>query len=386
MKVIIQEMKKVVRPLHVALCLAVLLLLSLGVPKNYIQAKQLLDTEEYPDKFTLYDNYSVDILFHDFLIEEYGNQLAVDDLNKMIHQRTELLEQIDAAARNDEVLLRTGTLFNKESAEFYTVVEPMGNTGSAISDQDQIYQWSCVNGQMQLDGTDYPIGFLKKMDNVISILRSGETYQVLPSDVFRVMRKNIATLIGFVAASWIVVIPYGVAETKSGTQMLAASTRQGRKGYVKKVAAALLVCVLLVGAGVMITALLFSTQGADRYYGSYVVSALQNMNLFIAGDNQMKLTELYALLLGMTVVVGISGAIIIINISLQFRHAVSAIACSLPVMLAFAVWYIFYTQIALDFGSTAISVNSGFIWVCVMAILACVFSAGFVLWKYKKNY
>mgnify|MGYP003291246164 CR=1 FL=1 len=386
MKVIIQEMKKVVRPLHVALCLTVLLLLSLGVPKNYIQAKQLLDTEEYPDKFTLYDDYSVDILFHDFLIEEYGNQLTVDDLNEMIYQRAELLEQIDTAARNDEVLLRTGTLFNKESAEFYSVVEPMGNTESAISDQDQIYQWSCINGQMQLDGTDYPIGFLKKMDNVISTLQSGETYQVLPSDIFLVMRKNIDTFIGFVVASWILVIPYGVAETKSGTQMLAVSTRQGRKGYVKKMAAASLICVLLVGAGVIITTLLFSTQGADRYYESHVVSALQSMNLSIAADSQMKLIELYVLLLGMTAVVGVSSALIITNISLQFRHAVSAIACSLPVMLAFAVWYIVYTKIALDFGSSVISVNGGVIWVCIMVLIACVFSAGFILWKYKKNY
>lgn len=386
MKIIFLEMKKIIRPLPLILCLVLLVLTSFGVLRNEVQAEQLLNTEKYPDQFTLYDHYSVDILFHDFLLAEYGNCVSTDHLDDLLHQRTEWLEQIDSAAQKDEVLLRTGTMFDKESAEFYGTVDPMGDAGSAISEQDQIYVWSCINGQMRLDGTDCPIGFLKKMDAVILTLRSGKQYEVLPSDIFPVMAKNISMIIGFVIAAWIFVIPYGVTEARSGTQTLAFTTKQGRRSYTKKMVAVSFICALIIGAGVLVVASSFSLLGADRYYGSHVTSALQNMNLTIASDDSISFAEMYGLLLGMTALLGLLGAIIITHISLQFKHAVSAIACSLPVILAFSVWCIAYIQIALDFGSIAISFSSGCLWVCICALIACVFSTGCILLKYKQNY
>ncbi len=386
MRVIFQEMKKIIRPLPLALCLVLLVWISFGVLRNYTQAEQLLSTERYPDQFTIYDNYSVDILFHDFLLAEYGNSVSTDHLDELLHQRAEWLEQIDAAAQKDEVLSRTDTFFSKESSEFYSTVDPAGNAGTAISEQDQIYVWSCINGQMQLDGTDCPIGFLKKMDAVILTLQSGKPYQVLPSDIFPVMRKNINIIIGFVVASWVFVIPYGVAEARSDTQMLAFTTKQGRKSYIKKTASVSFLCVLIIGTGVLIAASLFSLLGADRYYGSHAASALQQMNLSVAGDDQISFVKMYALLLGMTALLGLSGAIIMTHISLQFQHAVSAIACSLPVILAFSAWCITYIQLALDFGSMDIPFRSGCAWACMGALIACAISAGFILWKYKRNY
>lgn len=386
MKLIVQEMKKVIRPLPVALCLIALALLTLSVPKNYNQAKKQLDTREYPDKFTLYDDYSVDILFHDFLLEEFGNQVIKDDLDEIILLRSELLEQVAAAAQNDEVLMKTGTLFNKETAEFYSSIEPMGNSDSTTSEQDQIYVWSCINGQMKLDGTDYPIGFLSKLENVILTLQSGETYHVLPCDIFPLMRKNISIVIGFVIASWILVIPYGVSEARSGTQILAFSTRQGRRSYITKILATSLICLVIIGVGVLLTASIFTAMGADRYYESNVESAIQSMNLTIDSDNHMKVVELYAIMLGMAALVGLSGSIIITHLSLQFTHAISAIASSLPVILAFAAWCIAYTQLALDFGSTSISFSAGCVLASMIILSACIISAGFILQKYKQNY
>lgn len=386
MKLIVQEMKKIIRPLPIAMCLIILILLTLSVPKNLNQAKKLLDTDEYPEKFTLYDDYSVDILFHDFLLERYGNQVTTGELDEIIHLRSELLEQIDVATQKDEILLRTGTLFNRESAQFYSSVEPMGDTDSAMAEQDQIYVWSCINGQMKLDGTDYPIGYLSKLENVILTLQSGETYHVLPCDVFSLMRKNISIVIGFVVAAWILVIPYGVAEAKSGTQLLAFSTKKGRFSYIKKIIAASLICLLIIGVGVVLTASLYYNSGAYRYYESDVGSAIQSMNLAIASGSQLKLVELYAMMLGMTAVIGLASSIIITHLSLQFMHAISAIASSLPVILAFAAWCIAYTQLALDFGSNSISYSNSYVLACVMVLSTCIISAGFSLQKYKQNY
>lgn len=386
MRILFQETKKIIRPLPVVLCLITLLLFCLSVPKNYLQAKQLLNTEEYPDKFTIYDNYSVDILFHDFLLIEYGTSVSIDNIDDLIGKRTELLEQIDAAAHKDEVLLRTGTLFNRETAEFYAIIAPMENNSHTISEEDQIYEWSCINGQMKLDGTDYPIGFLRKMDAVIQTLKAGESYQVLPADIFPVMRQCISIIIGFIVASWVLVIPYGVTEARSGTLLIAFSTKHGRRSYIGKMSAALLLSTFIIGIGVFTSALLFSSIGANRYYDSGIISALQEINLDVTGLAQIKLIELYAFLLGMTTAVGLSVVIIITNVSLNSKHAVSAIACSLPVIVAFAAWYIAYTRVALDFGNTTISITSSCIWACLLIVVACVFSAGTILRKYKQNY
>lgn len=386
MRILIQETKKIIRPLPVVLCLITLLLFCLSVPKNHLQAKQLLNTEKYPDKFTIYDNYSVDILFHDFLLIEYGTSVSIDNMDDLIGKRTELLEQVDAAAHKDEVLLRTGTLFNRESAEFYAVIAPMENNSDTISEEDQIYEWSCINGQMQLDGTNYPIGFLWKMDAVIQTLKSGESYQVLPADIFPIMRQCISIIIGFIVASWVLVIPYGVTEARSGTQLIAFSTKHGRRSYIGKMSAALVLSFFIIGMGVFTSALLFSSIGANRYYDSEIISSLQEINLDITGFEEIKLIELYALLLGMTTIAGLSCVIIITIVSLSSRHAVSAIACSLPAIVVFSAWYIVYTQVALDFGDTTISLTSSCLWACLLVVVACVFSAGAFLRKYKQNY
>jgi len=385
-RIIFQEVKKIIRPLPVVLCLIALLLLSINVPKNYIQSKQLLNTKEYPDKFTLYDNYSVNVLFHDFLLDKYGTIVLIDDLDSIVAKRTELLEQIDAAAQKDEVLLRTGTLFNRESAEFYTTIAPMEHNSQSLSEEDQRYVWSCINGQMRLDETDCPIGFLKELDTVIQTLKSGNPYQVLPADIFPIMRKCVSVIIGFVVASWLLVIPYGVAESRSGTQMLSFSTKQGRKSYANKMTAALMLSSIIIVIGAIISALLFAAIGADRYYKSDVISALHSVNLSIDGLDKLKLVEVYSLLLGMTAIVGLSSTILIANISLHFKHAVSAIACSLPVIFTFIAWYIAYTQVALDYGNTTISFHSGCILVTISIVITCVFSAGLILLKNKKNY
>lgn len=328
----------------------------------------------------------MDILFHDFLLEEYGTFVSTDRISEIRVRRADLLEQIDVAVLKDEVLTRTGTMFNRRSAEFYSVVTPGVDSSHTISEEDQIYVWSCINGQMQLDGTDYPIGFLAKFDSVIGTLESGKPYHVLSADVFPIMKKCVGIIIGFVVASWLLVIPYGVSEARSGTQMLSFSTKQGRRSYASKVASMTVISLIVIVMGTFASVLMFSSVGADRYYASAVVSALQKMNLSVNGLDAITLFQLYAVILGLTAVAGLSSSVMIANISLNSKHAVSAIASSLPVIVAFTAWCIVYTQIAFDSGDVVISFIGSWISVGIWVIITCVFSAVILLRKYRNNY
>lgn len=393
MRIILWEWKKLFSPIPLLLCFGAFVLLSLNVPKDYLLAKQLLDTENYPEKFTVYDNYSIDILFHDFLLETYGNQISPAHLEELTQRREHLLDQVDAAARKDEVLLRTGMNFDREWVHFTSPpLTPMEESEHPISEEDQIYVWSCINGQMKLDGTDHPVGFLSRLDTVISTLQAGQVYNVLSMDLFYPFTSNnIRILTNFIFAAWVLIIPYGVSEARSGTEMLAFSTKQGRKSYRKKAFAASFVCLFIIGAGIWVTASLFLSTGIDRYWGAYLDSLLTQTEfgsyiVSLSVDHPMRFRELYWVLLGLTALVGLAGAVMIVHISLQWKHAVSAIACSLPVVLAFDRWVHIYTKTALDSGRRQISLVGCGIFSGLFILVMFICSTGVVLWKYKKDY
>lgn len=384
MRVIVQEWKKLFQPLPVVLCLLVFALCALGIPGTYLQTKTLLNTREYPDRFTCYDDCSVGILFSDFLLETYGKVITEDDIADLAQRRAKLLDQVDAAASKDAVLLRREVYFDKEKASFFSNAEPGTEFEFTASEEDQIYEWSCVNGQMRLEGTDYPIGFLTRMENVISEVTENGEYPVLPTDALTMLRGNIDILLGFVAAAWVLVLPYGVAETKSNTQVLSFTTKQGRTSYFKKVAAAWIPCALLIGVGTLIAAVLFLSMGAERYYDAQIGVAIRNLYLDAPGD--LRLIDCYVLLLGMTSILGLFSSLAIIHISLMFRYAVSALACSIPVAAAFVGWYLIFIRFALDYGDSQITLRNGVLSMLVISLTVCVFSVIVLMRKYKTNY
>ena len=393
MRIILWEWKKLFRPIPILLCLGVFILLSLDVPEKYLHGKQLLDTKNYPESFTIYDDYSIDILFHDFLLENYGTPIGSEHLENLTQLRNTLLDQVDVAAQNDEVLIRTNTLFKREGLYFYST-----SPGSSaeypendISEEDQIYIWSCVNGQMKLAGTDYPVGFLPRLDTVIAALQTGDLYHVLSSDlVYPVMSYNIDLLQSFIFSTWVLVIIYGVSEAKSRTELLAFSTKNGRKMYPQKFFATSAACFLIIVAGMLCTASLFKSMGVIPYWDSlldslFLPDMFGNYKLGLTISHIINFGQLYWLLLGMTALMGFAGSIIITHLSLICVQAVSAIAYSIPVLLAFNIWTTANAR-ALNSSYFRASLVVQCVFAGLLFLAACLFSIVISRWKYKKEY
>ena len=180
---IFQELKKVFRPKYCLIALAILVVLCAGVPRQQAAAVKYARTDAYPERFFIYDGYSVDILFQDFLLQTYGKTVMSDAIPDLEQRREALLTQIQASADQDPVLQRCGTFFDRETAQFCGT-----NPDQSLSEEDQIYLFSCINGQLRLDGTDYPVGFLSAMDSVLEQLRQNGSYQVLGSDLLSLLR------------------------------------------------------------------------------------------------------------------------------------------------------------------------------------------------------
>ena len=393
MRIILWEWKKLFRPIPILLCLGVFILLSLDVPEKYLHGKQLLDTKNYPESFTIYDDYSIDILFHDFLLENYGTPIGLEHLENLTQLRNTLLDQVDVAAQKDEVLIRTNTLFKREGLYFYST-----SPGSSaeypendISEEDQIYIWSCVNGQMKLAGTDYPVGFLPRLDTVIAALQTGDLYHVLSSDlVYPVMSYNIDLLQSFIFSTWVLVIFYGISEAKSRTELLAFSTKNGRKMYPQKVFATSAACFLIIVAGMLCTASLFKSMGVIPYWDSllnslFLPDMFGNYKLGLTISHNINFGQLYWLLLGMTALMGFASSIIITHLSLLCVQAVSAIAYSIPVLLAFNIWATANAR-ALNSSYFRASLVVQCVFAGLLFLAACLFSIVISLWKYKKEY
>ena len=113
MKVLSQEMKKVFRPGNCLIALAVLVALSVFVPGQQAKTVLRMHTNDYPEQFGIYDDYSVDVRFEDHLLEVYGGVITEADREDLKTRLETLEEQLIRAAKTDEILLRIGTFYEK---------------------------------------------------------------------------------------------------------------------------------------------------------------------------------------------------------------------------------------------------------------------------------
>ena len=266
---IFQELKKVFRPKYCLIALAILMVLCARVPRQQAAAVKYARTDAYPERFFIYDGYSVDILFQDFLLQTYGKTVMSDVVPDLEQRREALLTQIQASADQDPVLQRCGTFFDRETAQFCGK-----NPDQSLSEEDQIYLFSCINGQLRLDGTDYPVGFLSAMDSVLEQLRQNGSYQVLGSDLLSLLRRNLGIVTAFSLAGLALVIPYGVSEARSGMVRLAYTTKRGRRSYTDKLLTIFVTGVGITFLGVLLAILLFSGLGVRRFWDCRILDAM----------------------------------------------------------------------------------------------------------------
>ena len=182
MTILLLELKKIFRPVPLLLALGLLCCFLPSAVKSQRKALSQTDTSAYPKQITIYDvtggRCSIDLLFHDYLLERYGKTISEEDLPELAAEREQLLDQITAAAVQDPILLRNRMVFDPDSEQF-SVPYLEGENEDDISEADQIYLWSVTNGQTRLEGTDHPIGFLSKYTTVMNRIRQNCSSQVM---------------------------------------------------------------------------------------------------------------------------------------------------------------------------------------------------------------
>ena len=324
-------------------------------------------TDAYPERFFIYDGYSVDILFQDFLLQTYGKAVMSDAIPDLEQRREALLTQIQASADQDPVLQRCGTFFDRETAQFCGT-----NPGQSLSEEDQIYLFSCINGQLRLDGTDYPVGFLSAMDSVLEQLRQNGSYQVLGSDLLSLLRRNLGIVTAFSLAGLALVIPYGVSEDRSGMVRLAYTTKRGRRSYTDKLLTIFVTGVGITFLGVLLAILLFSGLGVRRFWDCRILDAMAALKeQAVPSDTGMTFLGYYAFQLLSLFLLNTAAILLAGMISLHLRNPVSALACCLP--LPAGMWYyrLRYVDILLDQGGTALPATES-LFVSLFAVLAAL--------------
>lgn len=364
MKILLLELKKFFRLRNVVIALAVLVLLwnVLNASGSHKAAVISTHVDDYPGRITVNDyDYSIRMLFEEYLLETYGNAITEAQLDELVDKRETLIEQVAAAAAVDEVLLRTQTTFRPDpygnGVEFTTTLSP---EGVSISDEDQLYLWNCTNGQMHFPGTDHPVYFIDGFKDVIELIQEHGEYHVLPRDILLNVRINQMPIVYFIIAALLLVIPYGVSESRSRTEQLAFSTKAGRKTYLCKVLAAGIGSFIVIGIGVIVVSAMFSQWEVQRYYDSLIDSAMAvfkwtdpyQVPIDLAKQyGGVSLLTFYVVMCMVFLLAGTGLTVVAAVVSLAVRNAVTGIAASIPVIAAVIVFFIRYVYLALDYSS-----------------------------------
>ena len=359
MRIIRLEWKKYFRPLRLLLVLALLCCFCFVVSESQRKALSLTDTASYPEQITVYDTISkrrsVDLLFQDYLLDTYGETLTQADVSRLAAERQCLLEQVIAASKTDPVLLRYGMWFDEDMMSF--VSESTEEKGNPRPEEDDVYIWSLVNGQMQMEGTDHPIGFLNSLQTVIDWIEAKGVYHVMSYDLIAILKDNFLIVIVFSCGTLLLTVPYGVLEAKSRTEGLSASTKTGRSHYSRKLAGAALASGIVIGLGVLLAVLAFSRWKVSRYYGCDVGDA---MNICwdrtsyprfydTASWNGVRFGAYYGLRLLLLFLLGLCVNLLAAILSLRIKNAVTAIACTLPLALLLPVYHLAYNAPSIGF-------------------------------------
>lgn len=358
MRIIRLEMKKYFRPVRLLLVLALLCYLCFTVYESQRKALSLTDTASYPDLITgsdqMYKWRSPDLLFHDHLLERYGETITEADLPQLASEREQLRNQITAAVAQDPIALRYGMEFDPETEEFRVPVDRELAGNLSQEDWDYINAWE--GETMQLKGMDHPIGFLSQYKTVIDWVEANGVYHVMSYDLIAMLDDIFLIVIGFACAALLLTVPYGVLEAKSRTEGLSASTKTGRSHYSRKLAGVALASGIVIGLGVLLAVLAFSQWKVSRYYGCDIGDAMNiwwhntSYPFFTAYSrffnttswNGVSFGAFYGLRLVLLFLLGLCVNLLAAILSLRIKNAVTAIACTLPLALLLLVYHLAY--------------------------------------------
>ncbi len=353
MRILYFEFKKIFSPFRLLLTMILLCSFCFFAFKSQCKDVALTDTTSYPDQITIYDTLngccSIDLLFHDYLLDTYGNTITKNDIPRLTSERELLLNQIVEAAAQDPILLRNGVKFYPDGEMFIIETqseEEMTDAESEIASEDYDYILSCANGQTQLYGTSHPAGFLTKYQSVINYIRSNGSYHVMSYSLLEILKDNYLIIIAFACAALLFIVPYGVNEAKSHTEGLTASMKNGKNLFLKRLAAAQIVSVVVICVGIVFATLFFASWNVSRYYGCDIGDVM-DIQWGINSYRGMSFGTYYGLQILIMLLLGLSVNTLACLLSFRIGNSVTAIACTLPLAFLLIIYHFAYNALSL---------------------------------------
>lgn len=369
-KVILSEIKKILRPAPLIIFAVLVLGLNFKLPGRQTRNIAVMHTENYPEQFMINDNCSVNLLMNDFLLENFGEVLTTKDIPRLQEIFDTLKEEITVAAEKDEILIKSGTRFNPKDTMFYGTAPQIEVAPGVfeyaaepeLTPEEEEYKFSCINGQMKMAGTSHPIYFLWGLNSIIHVINATGEYSVFSISLLRNLSDVIVPLSLISIALMVLIVPYCVSEARNKTYMIGYSTKIGRKSYLAKLIAVGIVAAVIMTFGAFFVNYLFGQWEVERYYNSSVDSAVlfshyysSNLSFPIDFSNPtdkilatpysgMTFYQSYLFILLSVSLMGVIGTILLSYITLEIPNRISAVAVSLPFIALYAFFFNRYVE------------------------------------------
>lgn len=268
MKILLQEMRKILRPS--VICIFLILYFSSAVLFGYFA--------RIPDKKTLFngsDSWSVDdletrylsVIMSDIMLEKYGLTVEGDELNDFIEYAKEYEINLDKAITEHEYCKMLGITSSEEINENWETLRNNDNSKIAAFFENTSERYFEYEANYYLPAL--VAYFQMTVDEInAGIDRFGEdfVFHVYNSEVIYTFgREMVIYYIISVTCAMIAILPYGVREKRSNIADIQYSSKIGRKLYLYKTAAVLLSSAFLMVIGIAVALTFYQCLGIGRY-------------------------------------------------------------------------------------------------------------------------
>lgn len=268
MKILLQEIKKILRPSVVFIFLIL-----------YFSAAVIFGFFTYiPDKNTLFngsgswsadelETRNISVIMSDIMLEKYGLTVEGDELNDFIEYAKEYEINLDKAIARNEYCKMLGITSDKEINENWETLRNNDNSKIAAFFENTSARYFEYEGNYYLPAL---VAYLQMtVDEINAGIDSfGEdfVFHVYNSEVIYTLSKEMVTYyIISVTCAMIAILPYGIRDKRSNIAALQYSSKIGRKLYLYKTAAVLLSSAFLMVIGIAVALTFYQCLGIERY-------------------------------------------------------------------------------------------------------------------------
>lgn len=350
MAVFAQELKKLFRlRLSIAYCLAFTGLLIVLTVSNYASfiypiTHQPAPQPNVPESIT-YARGSSELLFTDMLLKEYGTAIEKSDLPRFREQTEQFCNQLRKAVQMDSQLQDAHMVLD-DNWRIQSSPEPETDKGDLSHTFDYTpYVWSCISGDIQLTGTDYPVAFAGMMQELLQTLEEAANtestvlYRVsIPSSLTSEIANLLMPVLYTALCGLAILIPYAILENRSHTPQVLCTSRIGRKIEYYRLGALGAGACTITAIGIVCSVILLNLMDIERYYP---LAASTNDEAFSAytGSTFLGLFIQLALFTGIACLIS---TLIAVLIASRLHNIVTAFACALLPFFLLCGCYLFY--------------------------------------------